>query len=660
MPTDRRLRGLVACSLVWLVAHEARVLLGVEAWGALFPLGAHVAVLALAALVAGAAARRAVPGERLAWGLVAAGIAAWGAGEAYYAAVFWEDPSPPIPSLADAGYLLFPALVVSGVALLLRVRAREVPHTLRADGVAVGLAVSALSATIVMPVVLHAASGRPLAVAVTLAYPFADLVLLGLIAGALAGMGWRADRRWMLLGAGVLLFWIADAFYMVGAVLGDYTAGGWFDAGWWGGMLLIALAGHTPPSRVRYEPEAMRLIAVPLGFGALMLGLLVVGSFVEVTPVATALAAASLVAVMARLMLTFRENVTMLRRSRTEAVTDPLTGLGNRRALAEALERGIAGAHDGDPLVLAIFDLDGFKHYNDTFGHPAGDALLQRLGTSLAAYTEGRGTAYRMGGDEFCALFRSGEHVAQPLVAGAAHALSERGDGFQIGCSYGAITLPREAADVAEALRVADQRLYAHKQGGRRSAERQSADVLLRALAERHPDLGEHAGDVAALAEATARDLGLSAEDTRTIRHAAELHDIGKVAIPDSILRKPGPLDDREWAFMRRHTVIGERIIAAAPALASVAALVRSSHERWNGDGYPDGLRAHDIPLGARIIAVADAFDAMTTERPYSRPEPLWAALDELRRCAGTQFDPVVVEAFCRAASRSGAVLVAA
>ena len=232
MPPDRRLRAVVVCSLVWLAAHELRVLLGVDAGAVLFPLGSHVAVLGVATLVAGAAARRAAHGERLGWALIAAGIAGWGAGETYYVAVLWEDSSPPLPSPADAGFLLFPTLLVAGVALLLRVRAAEVPHTLRADGVAVGLAVSGRTATIVMPVVLEAASGRPLAVAVTLAYPLADLVLLGLIAGALAGMGWRADRRWMLLGAGVLLFWLADAFYAAGAVLGVYTAGGWFDAGW--------------------------------------------------------------------------------------------------------------------------------------------------------------------------------------------------------------------------------------------------------------------------------------------------------------------------------------------------------------------------------------------------------------------------------------------
>ncbi|MDX6658055.1 MAG: hypothetical protein QOH62_2848, partial [Solirubrobacteraceae bacterium] len=176
---------------------------------------------------------------------------------------------------------------------------------------------------------------------------------------------------------------------------------------------------------------------------------------------------------------------------------------------------------------------------------------------------------------------------------------------------------------------------------------RQTTDVLLRALAERHPDLDGHSCDVAALAETTAIRLGLESEEVEAVRQAAQLHDIGKVAIPEAILHKPGALDDDEWVFMRRHSEIGERIIAEAPSLARVAAMVRASHERFDGAGYPDKLAGEDIPLGARIVSVCDAFDAMITERPYSGAVLADEAERELRRCAGSQFDPVVVEAFC-------------
>jgi two-component system cell cycle response regulator len=251
-----------------------------------------------------------------------------------------------------------------------------------------------------------------------------------------------------------------------------------------------------------------------------------------------------------------------------------------------------------------------------------------------------------MGGDEFCALLNPG--LARPalVAADAAAALRERGEGFDIGSSHGFVLLPVETADPAEALRLADQRMYAEKHGGRASAGSQSRDVLLRALAERNPELGEHLSTVAELAVAVARRLGLSDAEVEEVRHAADLHDVGKVAIPDAILNKPAPLDDEEWAFMRRHTIIGERIVAAAPALRDVAVLVRASHERHDGCGYPDGLAGADVPLGARIVAVCDSFDAMVADRPYRRAVPQDVALRELERCAGTQFDPVVVAAF--------------
>jgi two-component system, cell cycle response regulator len=284
---------------------------------------------------------------------------------------------------------------------------------------------------------------------------------------------------------------------------------------------------------------------------------LVYGCVGRINGLAIALGAAALIAVMARLMLTFRDNVAMLAASRDEALTDALTGLGNRRALAQQLERGLERATDEHPLVLVLLDLDGFKHYNDTFGHPAGDTLLVRLGANLARFLDGRGHGFRMGGDEFCALVQPEAGLADAIIAGTAAALSERGEGFTVTSSYGAIVLPRETADATEALRIADQRMYAQKHAGRMSAGRQSKEVLLRALAERNPDLGTHLDGVAELAEATARRLGLSFEEVGQVRQAAELHDVGKVAIPDAILSKPGPLEDHEWAFIRRHTVIG-------------------------------------------------------------------------------------------------------
>ncbi len=653
MTAPSPIRVLLAVAAVWLVAYELYVVFdpGFDA-GPVFSRFAHDVVLVLAA--ATCLTRALVGSERTAWALIGAGVLAWSVGEIYYTAVLWTDPSPPLPSPADAGFLLFPPFLLAGAILLLRTRARGAPRRLVIDGVIAALAVSALSAAIVFEPVLDAVEGAPLAVATGLAYPLLDLVLIGLAVGVLASTGWRLDRTWVLLGAGLSTFWLADSMYLVQTAQGAYESGGWFDVGWWAGLTLIATAAWQPAPAapdVRPVEEQLRVIAVPLAFGMVGLGLLVYGAITGLNLVAVGLAGASLLAVMARATLTFGENVAMLRTSRDEALTDALTSLGNRRALGRTLDRLMPVTSAERPLVLVLFDLDGFKQYNDTFGHPAGDTLLVRLGANLAAFLDGRGQAFRMGGDEFCALFETAGEPIEPMVQGAVAALSEQGDGFSIGCSHGSITLPLEATEAVEALRIADQRMYANKHAGRTSAGRQSKDVLLRALAERHPELGTHAETVA-LAADTAESLGMPPDEIEHVRHASELHDVGKVAIPDAILGKPGPLTEEEWEFVRRHPVIGERIILAAPALTRVAALVRGSHERWDGTGYPDALASDRIPLGARIVAVADAFAAMTAGRPYRPRRTAEEALEELRRHAGTQFDPVVVDAWCAAHAR--------
>jgi len=295
------------------------------------------------------------------------------------------------------------------------------------------------------------------------------------------------------------------------------------------------------------------------------------------------------------------ENAGLLALSRHEALHDALTGLPNRRAL---------------------------------------------IGERLATALDGIGTAYRMGGDEFCVVAPLGATRVEQIPALAGGALSETGDAFDIGCAYGVAQVPTEAASVVGALHLADQRMYEHK-AGRSSASRQSTDVLLQVLSERSTDLHEHLTDVARLATLTAERLGLPDHEVTRIDLAAELHDVGKTAIPDTILNKAGKLNEEEWGFMRGHTLVGERIVRAAPSLAHTADLVRSCHERFDGAGYPDGIAGGAIPLGASIIAVCDAFDAMVSDRPYRSARSRAEAIAEIRRCASTQFDPAVAEAFC-------------
>jgi diguanylate cyclase (GGDEF)-like protein/putative nucleotidyltransferase with HDIG domain len=331
------------------------------------------------------------------------------------------------------------------------------------------------------------------------------------------------------------------------------------------------------------------------------------------------------------------------------ALTDVLTGLGNRRRLLMDLH---ARYDDGTPFALAMYDLDGFKAYNDAYGHQAGDALLARLGRKLhdAAGTYAR--AYRLGGDEFCLLVDAPGAPRVELIAAGAMALSEQGEGFEVGASHGAVGRG-EADDPDELLNLADKRMYAEKQGRRLTLETQSRDVLLRALEMRYPELVQHHEELATLAERIAQEMGLAQGDVFLTRRAAELHDIGKVAVPDSILRKPGDLTDDEWAFVRKHSEVGERILDAAPSLAPIGRLIRAHHERWDGTGYPDRLTGPAIPVAARIVAVVDAYHAMLMEdRPHRTRLSPHEALSEIHANAGTQFDPGVVEAFARVLSR--------
>jgi len=325
---------------------------------------------------------------------------------------------------------------------------------------------------------------------------------------------------------------------------------------------------------------------------------------------------------------------------------DPVTGLARRDALLAEVERLYRETTLDSPTQLILLDLVGFKNYNDTFGYPAGDALLRRIGRNLHRLVSTRGTAFRLDGAEFAALVAY-DADAPDLADFVASALKEEGEAFTVTPCHGTVIVPNEAPSAAEAMRLANERLYALKHAVRLPRERQSTEVLMAALDKRSPSHGDHVRGASELVESLARKLGVSAEELDHVRLAAELHDIGKVALPQTILEKRFPLDEEEWAYVRRHPLMGERVLKVAPALGDVARLVRWSHERFDGYGYPDGLDSSEIPLGARILAVCDAFDAMISPRAYRKALSPEQALAELRKEMGAQFDPIVVEAFC-------------
>ena len=584
-----------------------------------------------------------VRGERLPWLLLGTALALWTTGDLYYYFFLSGAAEVPIPSVADPFYLAFYPVSYVALALLLRKRMRGFRGHLWLDGVIASLAVAALGAAVVFDKVLSTTDGSALVVATNLAYPLADLLLLSLVVAMFGLTGWRFDATWALVGLGFAVFAIADSIYLYETAAGTYVEGGLLDIGWPAALVLIACSAWQPVRRLEgVRDESWAALTVPTVFAGVGLAVLVYDHFIRINTVAVVLSAATIAAVIVRAVLTFRERVGLLATSREEALTDPLTGLGNRRRFVADLERTLAAS---DPTALVVFDLDGFKAYNDSFGHAAGDTLLSRVAGRLAVATAAYGTAYRLGGDEFCVL-ASIEHASSgSVIERAAEALTEEGEGFAVSCSYGAVLMPAEASSLTDALRMADDRMYLHKQRNRPSADQQGADVLLSVRDERD-SLAHHLADVADLAEAVSRRLNVPAPQLQAIRKAAELHDVGKLAIPEEILTKPAPLTEDEWEFVRRHTLIGERILASASTLRAAGEIVRSSHERWDGEGYPDRLRGGEIPLGARIIAVCDAFDAMTSARPYATILSRQEAIRELVRCAGTQFDPQVVDAF--------------
>jgi diguanylate cyclase (GGDEF)-like protein/putative nucleotidyltransferase with HDIG domain len=584
--------------------------------------------------------------ERGAWLLLAGGMACWTLGDVYYSAVLSGDPDPPYPSLGDAAYAAFYPFIYVGLVLLVRSRSTGLGRSVWLDGAIAATGVAALAAAALFEVVVAETKGSIAVVATNLVYPLGDVTLLALVVGVFALSGWRLDRRWLLIGAGLATSAVADATFLVQAATETYAEGTVLDAFWPASMLLLAQAAWVRQADRRFEVEGKPLLATPATCGLLAIGVLAYDRVEPISLLAVVLAIATLLLVLVRTGLTFRDNARLLERNRRDAVTDALTGMGNRRRLLRDLEDACAF---GRRSLLMIFDLDGFKHYNDSFGHPSGDALLSRLGARLQTAVSGWASTYRLGGDEFCLLGQP-EGDVESAIDAAARALAEEGEGFRVASSFGAVFLPAEASTPSTALAIADQRLYAQKRE-KQLARGRPHDVLLQALFEREPDLHRHTAVVAALAQAIGERLELDAEQLDRLAQAALLHDIGKIAVPDSILHKPGPLGRADWVFIERHTVIGQRILAASPALQEVGRVVRSSHERWDGAGYPDALRGDAIPLEARIVAACDAYGAMTSERPYRAALTHDQALAEIRRCAGTQFDPAVAEALCAVVS---------
>jgi len=587
-------------------------------------------------------ARAVLRGEgRVPWLVLGLGLSCDAAGE-----ILASISESLAPNVQDALYVVLYLAAYVAVVLLGRRGVTRFRTSMWIDGIAGMLAVGCLAAAALFATSLVASHASVLKAGLDIAFPLTDVLLVGIVILMLALGGWKAGRVFTMIAVGFVVMAAADAIYLYQEVHGGYTAGRPLDCLWLLSALILAYAAWQPDAVHASEGDSSILIVIaPVLFGMVAIGVLAYGNAAKVTGLSTWLAVATLLAVLVRLAITASENVKLIASSTDLANRDALTGLGNRRALSHDLRLAIVQATPSQPKLLLLFDLNGFKRYNDTFGHPAGDVLLKRLGRKLADGASPNGRAYRLGGDEFCALLELRGDPAT-LATALAETLLEAAEHFTIGASYGEVLLGAETRDADEALRIADQRLYAQKTLLDRPIGLEWRDVLLGLLRERDPELGTHVREVADRARRLGERLGMGAEDLMTLVAAAELHDIGKAAIPEAILDKPSALDGEERAFMERHTVIGERILASTPTGRPVAAIVRATHEHYDGGGYPDGLRGEQIPLSARIIAICDAYHAMRSDRTYRSAISRDEAIQELRRCAGSQFDPEITKIF--------------
>ena len=420
---------------------------------------------------------------------------------------------------------------------------------------------------------------------------------------------------------------------------------------------------------------ALQLLVVAGGYGIALIAKPPIPGAIQAWIVAV-----GTLSIAALLFMVTRERVTALVDRLAEAAdTDPLTDLLNRRGFAKQLELELERAERAEGDLSVIYgDLDHFKDINDRFGHQVGDDVLVEVGDLLRRHARRIDCVARVGGEEFALLVPSSAGrgafiTAERLRYRVREALASRYPGLTI--SFGIASFPVDAASPERLLRCADESLYAAKTLGRDRSVIYSREIVgalaakpehaptaavanlstLLALAEAldirdHPT-ARHSETVARYAEAMALELGMDPEHVERVRLAAVLHDIGKIGIADSVLHKEGPLSESEWAELRNHPEIGARLLSA-PGFDDLRAWVLAHHEHLDGSGYPLGLKGDEIPLEARILAIADAFEAMLADRPYRPGRPEHEALDELHRASGTQFDPAVVEALVASLDR--------
>lgn len=616
---------------------------------------------------------------RVAWRLLFASNLAWLAGETTWTLYrYLTTNGPPVPSVADIGYVLqyvaaLPAILI-GLGLGRPMRARRL-----LDALLVGAGVAAIGWQLMIgPLV----AGKGTAPALfTLIYPVFDLSIVSvLVVVALSGR-WPVQRSMSLVAGAFAVATVSDAGYTYLVVLGTYGDASWLNLGWQIQAVLFCIAALVAVRKAEGDiprPEAEPDVAIlPPLLAVMALAAVAVYERIRydrLSNVTFALSMVLFVGLLVRQFIAIRDRTRLAQQLQTAAVTDVLTGLYNRRFFDEALDLEASLAVERrSPLSLIMLDIDNFKGVNDRYGHSTGDAVLAQVAEDLRRSVPGTELIARYGGEEFVCLLPgvdegAARQYAERMRTAIRNTAVTTPDGVhtvRLTASLGVATANRRRAadhiDVDGLIDAADRAVYRAKAAGRdrvvdsgrlplsgAEIDRELPPALVW-LADRIDAIisrSEHAAAMSRWCVTVGARLGMDSVEQRRTAAAARLHDIGKVRIRRAVLEKPGPLDAHEWDEVRRHPAESARIIAELTDRADLAPLVAAHHERYDGRGYPRGLAGTDIPLGARIIGVCDAWASMRVDRTYSRARTDAEARDELRAGRGGQFDPVVVDTF--------------
>lgn len=626
-------------------------------------------------LVGGSAAacfvRARRPGEpSAAFGLLGAALLCSLAAPAFPGRISSASAAAWSADLGDVLDLAFYSLALGAVYVLLAGR-RNLGRA-AVDAVIAGLTIGAGLAVVALP----RSAGEPPGPAALLDQLSSPVLGLLLFLGGLMLLDvtrFRPPPKHGLVATGLML--IASVELVLGAHVQPMSIeGAALDIAWPVGAAMLGAGalttGHGPPAMPHGTWERA---VVPATFGILAVALLAVGSYWPLPPLALVLALGSVALMTVRLALLYRENAKLADRllvASRRAETDPLTGLLNHRAFHDRLASASQTArYAQSPLSLVVMDLDGFKGINDLHGHSAGDAVILEVSRRVASVARADDSVGRIGGDEIGWLVPGLVASQAAYLAEAARRMiaAHGGAGVATVTASCGIADLQSATDARSLFTLADRALYSAKRAGGDRVWVDSDRALLeegtpwqgiaavhalaKAVDARDGPTHDHGARVGDVAVEIARALGWRADQSELLRACGLLHDVGKVGVPDAVLLKRGALDRSEQELMRGHAEIGAGIVTGLLADEQVA-WVRHHHERWDGRGYPDGLVGDAIPAGAQILAVADAFEAMTEDRPYRRGLSEMEALDILVAGRGTHWSPAAVDALLRVRRR--------